>query len=210
VGDNAAINFGRFLSILGGIITYLNVIFWITCCFVSYPLGAYRLMAIYSSYNTIAMIPISLLLMVGWAMDTSTFFFGNSNSSIDQVTINGKVIFTVIPAAILYALIGFGLLYDGYHSQMIVPPMSGERNKIDTAVSPPPPSPTSGSSMVVRGKNNREYSTQAQGTKLSGNNQKGDHHDQPNGISEDAASSAISHWDACGIQFCGLTGIERS
>jgi hypothetical protein len=95
---NAAIKFGRFLTVTGALLSYTILIVLISTTFVVYA-KVKRLMKA-SAAAFLVMSVFSILLFVGFGYEEEGFDF----------KVKGKAIFSVIPAFLLYVLAGTSIL----------------------------------------------------------------------------------------------------
>jgi hypothetical protein len=97
---NAAIKFGRFLTVTGALLSYTILIVLISTTFVVYA-KVERLMKA-SAAAFFVMSVFSILLFVGFGYEEEGFDF----------KVKGKAIFSVIPAFLLYVLAGTSILVE--------------------------------------------------------------------------------------------------
>jgi hypothetical protein len=89
-----AFKFGRFVTVVGGLVTYINMVFWISTTFIVYP--NIQSFVKYSSICMFIMALMSILLFVGFGVQSD--FVG--------AEVKGKVIYTAIPALLTYVAAG--------------------------------------------------------------------------------------------------------
>jgi hypothetical protein len=94
-----AIKLGRVITVVGGIVTYANVVFWITTTFIVYL--NLKLLVKYSAWSMFFMSLMSVLLFVGFGMTN------HENSLVwDSDHTTGSLIYTAIPAFFMYIAAG--------------------------------------------------------------------------------------------------------